>query len=343
MSTSNTQVVRRAYGGKLLGVLVAINLVVIGMLTFWEVLLDYDVWGRLGVMLITINGIGLALTRGLLRNLGIAIALLGVLGQYGALLEDVHDPFAIIWAITVALYGAVVVALNLVRPVATRRRAAISQWSGVVLGVNLIGIGTLTFWEVLLDYGVWENLFPLLIMASGAVLLRPSDLVVRILGVAIILNGVLAQYATLVGDVNDLFVLLWSLLMVLFGLGLLVLFFVRRGGAGGSDTESTTVVFGERNDTISGEFKGRSATSIFGTTRIDLTQATATAPVEVNVTTILGETRIALSREWRVDLRATTLLGEQRAAPQFPDAEPMYTLVVTGLTAFGDLSVTYEA
>ena len=212
-------------------------------------------------------------------------------------------------------------------------------------GINLLVIGLLTFWEMILDYGVWGNLFPLLIVASGAVLLWPSERAVRIAGALIFAAGVLAQYTHLAVGMAAQFQVILAVLLILLGAVMVAgaALLARRGR--GDPLESSAVVLGERIDTIGGQFKGRAATTLFGTTAIDLTGAAPAGAqvVEINAATLFGKTGIKLGREWRVELRATALMGDQRVAARPPGAEPAHTLVVTGFTICGGLSIGYEA
>ena len=226
-SLTSTIVGIRLTGRRLLGILVGVNLVTLGVLVIWDQAFDFSVFETLWPLFIIFSGIVLMLSINLWRLAGIVTFMNGVLLQYFTITDELALTVLAVWSAVFTIIGLVVVAQWLPRRPAACRRAVAMKWAGVLWGSTMAGIGMLTLGDALLDYEVWENLFPLLIVINGAVLLLVSNIAVRILGGTIALNGALLQYITPSSDAANIASAVWATFVILCGALILLMFFVR--------------------------------------------------------------------------------------------------------------------
>ena len=160
---------------------------------------------------------------------------------------------------------------------------------------------------------------------------------VTLIGVAGGIQLIVLDYATV-----DQLVVYWPVLVIALGLSLAIGQFRSRVQHTDDSFSSGFAIFGgvEKRNT-SKTFTGGDLTAIFGGTELDLRDATvATPPARINATVLFGDAEIVVPEEWNVRVDAVPIFGDasdrrRRHADTHEEAD----LVVTGLVAFGDITV----
>lgn len=134
----------------------------------------------------------------------------------------------------------------------------------------------------------------------------------------------------------------WPLFVVLFGLLLVVGRYRRQGPERPSNGDlSMMTLFGEgiRRET-SDDVRGGEIVTIFGTSEIDLRDATVPEPpASVDAVTIFGGLELTVPEGWTVSIDTVTLFGASEDTRRRADGDGP-TLVVSGLTLFGGVEVS---
>ena len=140
----------------------------------------------------------------------------------------------------------------------------------------------------------------------------------------------------------------WPLLLVAFGVWVVLGQWRRRRRVPtveGTDFDLLAVFGGtERRVTATG-FTGGSATAVFGGVEVDLRDATVTdPPAVVTAVALFGGVELTVPEGWSVHIDALPLFGavedERRRRPAADAPSEQADLVVTGLVAFGGISIT---
>jgi predicted membrane protein len=140
----------------------------------------------------------------------------------------------------------------------------------------------------------------------------------------------------------------WPLLVVLFGLSLLAGHWRQRRrvpGVAAADVDLLGVFGGTQRRVTASAFRGGSATALFGGVEVDLRAAgVADPPAVVTATALFGGVEITVPDDWVVELDALPVFGavedDRPRPPPDADRDAGPDLVVTGVAAFGAISVT---
>jgi predicted membrane protein len=140
----------------------------------------------------------------------------------------------------------------------------------------------------------------------------------------------------------------WPLLVVVFGLSLLAGHWRGRRrvpGVATADVDLLGIFGGTQRRVTSAAFRGGSVTAVFGGVDLDLRAAGVDdPPAAITATALFGGVEIDVPDDWVVEIDALPIFGAVeddriRLPPEAGDAgEP--DLVVTGVVAFGGISVT---
>lgn len=104
---------------------------------------------------------------------------------------------------------------------------------------------------------------------------------------------------------------------------------------------STCIFSGSKKIIISKNFKGGDVVTIFGGTELDFSQADMTKPVALEVTTILGGTKLIIPSNWEIKSEAVMIFGgiEDKRRMQTITGEPERTLILKGTVLFGGIEI----
>lgn len=213
----------------------------------------------------------------------------------------------------------------------------------VVVGVLLL-LGTTGTYDV----GRLWRYVPSLFVVLGLWAIVQSDF--RNLAGPIILIIVAGTVQLLTLDVitGDTIATWWPLLVVLFGLAILFGHWRRRSRVptvSADDFDLIGVFGGAERRVTSDAFTGGSATAVFGGVEVDLRDAEiADPPAVVTAIALFGGVELVVPEEWNVAVDALPLFGavedERRRPPADAERRDGPDLVVTGLVAFGGMSVS---
>ena len=135
----------------------------------------------------------------------------------------------------------------------------------------------------------------------------------------------------------------WPLLIVVFGLSVLLGPVRSRRTPDGGDHITGFAVFGGSERRATGStFSGADLTALFGGTELDLRDVTVEdPPAQISAFAAFGGVEIIVPREWNVEIDVLPLFGgvddeRARSAERHDEVD----LVVTGLAAFGGISVS---
>jgi predicted membrane protein len=111
---------------------------------------------------------------------------------------------------------------------------------------------------------------------------------------------------------------------------------------GGSEdfVDATSIFSGVHKKVMSKNFKGGDITTFMGGTEIDLTQADFTGTVRLDVTQIMGGTKIIVPPHWEVRSEVTALFAgfeDKRQQPAI--ANPDKVLIIDGTSIFGGIEL----
>jgi hypothetical protein len=139
-------------------------------------------------------------------------------------------------------------------------------------------------------------------------------------------------------------VIAFSVLLLAAG-GLIIHSALRRSKPRATEPRATDsfVVFGGREIVCRDDpFTTASITSVFGGTELDLSEATLSEQgATIDVLSVFGGAEITVPRDWKVDVRVTSILGgvaDQTTFSPTPGS-PEGTLVLDGLVLFGGAEV----
>jgi len=104
--------------------------------------------------------------------------------------------------------------------------------------------------------------------------------------------------------------------------------------------DSTAIFGGVHKKIVSKNFKGGDITSIMGGTELDLTQADFTGMVKLDVTQVMGATKIIVPPHWEVRSEVTALFAGYEDKRQQPAiTNPGKLLIIQGASVFGGIEL----
>jgi predicted membrane protein len=104
--------------------------------------------------------------------------------------------------------------------------------------------------------------------------------------------------------------------------------------------DSTAIFGGVHKKVVSKNFKGGDITSMMGGTEIDLTQADFTGVVRLDVTQIMGGTKIIVPAHWEVRSEVTAVFAGYEDKRQQPAVtNPDKVLILEGTSIFGGIEL----
>lgn len=140
----------------------------------------------------------------------------------------------------------------------------------------------------------------------------------------------------------NVFSLVPPIILITVGVSVLINggFKSRRPEANSADTEDITAIFsGSETVNASKNYKGGSATIIFGGATIDLRDATLKGEATLDVTAIFGGLELRVPREWRVVSKIAPIAGGVENKAQGKDDHDGPVLILTGFVALGGVEV----
>ena len=112
--------------------------------------------------------------------------------------------------------------------------------------------------------------------------------------------------------------------------------------AGGNEDfiDATSIFGGVHKKVMTKNFKGGDITTFMGGTEIDLTQADFTGTARLDVTQIMGGTKIIVPAHWEVRSEVTAVLaGFEDKRQQRGAANPDKVLIISGTSIFGGIEL----
>jgi predicted membrane protein len=218
---------------------------------------------------------------------------------------------------------------------------AFRYWFGAMLVAVGLGLLADQFYPGL-QIGYWlGRVWPLAIVVLGLIVLltRTSTLLG---GIILTVIGILLQFAVLGWLLESTWNLLWPAFLILLG----VLVLVRFGRTGGATADSADVInsfaafYGSDIRPQSANFRGGSATVVFGGIQIDLRNVTpAREGAALELTAAFGGMTVIVPREWKVALTGLPLFGgySNKTMPAAAAGAPVLT--IRCLAMFGGIEV----
>ena len=109
----------------------------------------------------------------------------------------------------------------------------------------------------------------------------------------------------------------------------------------GGEVDAFNIFSSNRENVISGDFRGGQATTVMGSSHVDLRDsAVEDRPATLEVTVVMGEARLRVPRGWNIRFDNTTVMGEtkdDRGGSDSHDGTP--DLIVTGQVVMGSLKI----
>jgi predicted membrane protein len=118
-------------------------------------------------------------------------------------------------------------------------------------------------------------------------------------------------------------------------------FSTSREGYTSEDFIDTTAIFGGvHKKIVSKTFRGGDITTVMGGTELDLTQADFTGTIRLDVTQIMGGTKIIVPAHWEVRSEVTALFAGFEDKRQQPTiSNPEKVLIIDGTSIFGGIEL----
>lgn len=216
-----------------------------------------------------------------------------------------------------------------------------------VLGVLLILFGGLYFLHQagLIEHNVWHVIFSwqMLLIALGLLGLAERNYA---WGTTLIVIGGLFLYKRATGTAIDYF---WPVIIIFAGLAIL---FIRprhwsrgdwgkerfkQGNIQGDFLNETAIFGGNERIVRSDNFKGGVVVSVFGGSKIDLTQCNVSTegPVIIEMTSIFGGSNLILPTDWNVKVEVTSILGGFSDKRFHANVDLTKVVIIKGLCLFG--------
>lgn len=104
--------------------------------------------------------------------------------------------------------------------------------------------------------------------------------------------------------------------------------------------DSTAIFGGVHKKVVSKNFKGGDVTSIMGGTELDLTQADFTGVIHLDVTQVMGGTKIIVPPHWEVRTEVSAMFAGFEDKRQQPAVtNPDKVLIIDGTSIFGGIEL----
>jgi len=118
-------------------------------------------------------------------------------------------------------------------------------------------------------------------------------------------------------------------------------FYSSKEGYSSEDFVDSTAIFGGvHKKIVSKNFKGGDITSIMGGTELDLTQADFTGIIRLDVTQLMGGTKIIVPAHWEVRSEVTAVFAGYEDKRQQPAVtNPDKVLILSGTSIFGGIEL----
>lgn len=111
--------------------------------------------------------------------------------------------------------------------------------------------------------------------------------------------------------------------------------------AEGGEVDAFNIFSSNRENVVSGDFRGGQATTVMGSSHVDLRDsAVEDRPATLEMTVVMGEARLRVPPDWSVRFDNTTVMGEtkdERSRREERDGAP--DLIVTGQVVMGSLKI----
>jgi len=218
---------------------------------------------------------------------------------------------------------------------------AIRYWFGSVLIVLGAGLLADQIYPAL-EFGQWiARLWPLTVILLGVLLLLTKT-ATWLGGILILIIGGILQIAALGIMTENAWGLLWPSFLIL--LGILIVFRLGRPGVPLDKTQDVVnhfVIFsGLESRPRIANFRGGSATALFGGANIDLRESTlAKEGARLEVTAAFGGIDILIPKDWRLDLDGIPLFGGWSDKTFPPSSVEGPVLTVRCLAMFGGIDI----
>jgi len=114
----------------------------------------------------------------------------------------------------------------------------------------------------------------------------------------------------------------------------------REGYSSEDFVDSTAIFGGVHKKIVSKNFKGGDVTSIMGGTELDLTQADFTGVIHLEVTQVMGATKIIVPAHWEVRCEVSAMFAgfeDKRQQPAI--SNPDKVLILDGTSVFGGIEL----
>jgi hypothetical protein len=161
-------------------------------------------------------------------------------------------------------------------------------------------------------------------------------------GILFILAGGWMQLETL-GHVDESFVDLWPLLLVVLGAGIVWQGFrgrhLRGSLAGDATINAIAVLAGINRGSNSSAFRGGELTAVMGGCEIDLSHAAIHGEAVIDVFAMWGGIEIRVPEDWRVIGRVMPIMGAFEDQTRAPLGAATHTLIVRGFVLMGSVEV----
>lgn len=215
--------------------------------------------------------------------------------------------------------------------------------SRLITGILILIVGVGALLDAVNVFPFWEyaaTWWPLAIIASGFLVLL-SNRSQYITVIALLLVGTVLQLNKLNVIEVDLWRVIWPVIIIAVGLSILVKYKGNSKKVKTSDREEVSAVFAG-NETInkSHDYKGGSATAIFGGVSIDLRDAKIVKEATLDVFALCGGIELKVPREWKVEHKVLPILGgieSKSHSEKITDSSP--TLYITGTVALGGVEI----
>lgn len=225
---------------------------------------------------------------------------------------------------------------------------ALSRINGrLVVGALLIFFGLLFTLDNMgvLDSGDVLSYWPVILIAVGLLkVVRPQHEGHRKLGYVLLALGVFFQLRIL-GYIHMRSA--WPFVLVVIGGFLVWRALGKSAGPPAAESSSQLSEFammgGIQRVVESSDFRGGEATAIMGSVELDLRGSTiVTSPAVIDVFALWGGIEIKVPTEWKVDVKATPILGafENKARSTVRDSSaPAQELVIRGTALMGGVEI----
>lgn len=107
------------------------------------------------------------------------------------------------------------------------------------------------------------------------------------------------------------------------------------------ELETVTIFGGVKKNIISKHFKGGEITCILGETEVNLLQADFTGEVKLEVTQVLGSTKLVIPSTWQLKTESTAILGSVEDARLYTkeNVQSDKVLILEGTTVLGSIVI----